>query len=109
MDIKEEFIKEGVCSVSLFGDLDANSSLDMDDVLSKAITSNNKIIVNCNELNYISSAGLGVFMSHLDEVKEGNKKLVFYGMKENVKDVFNILGLDKLISSVESKEEAIEF
>ena len=45
---------------------------------------------------YISSAGLGVFVSYLEDLKNRDGKFVLSHMKESVRDVFTILGLDKL-------------
>ena len=89
------------------GDVDASSSIYMDTALSEAITSNQCVLVNVEELDYISSAGLGVFMSHLQEVELADKKLIIYGMKDKVYQVFEILGLDQLMTIVKTKEEAV--
>jgi hypothetical protein len=51
-----------------------------------------KILVDCNGLEYISSAGLGVFMSYIEEMKDKNIPLVLFGMKEKVANTFSILG-----------------
>lgn len=89
------------------GDVDASSSIHMDTALSEALDSNECVFVNLEELEYISSAGLGVFMSHLQDVDADKKKLIIFGMKDKVYQVFEILGLDQLMTIVKTKEEAI--
>ena len=57
-------------------------------------------------IEYISSAGLGVFMSYIEEFKEKNFKMVIFGMKDKVFNTFNILGLDELLTIVATREDA---
>lgn len=88
------------------GEVDAASSIHLDEYLTDSISSGvDIIIVECSNLNYISSAGLGVFMSHLQDLKEKNVKMVIVGLRPKVKNVFSILGLDQLIEIKETKEE----
>lgn len=93
--------------VHIDGDVDASSSIKLDKVLAKAIEENhNPILVDCTKLDYISSPGIGVFTSHLQECENKNIKLVLYGMNEKVLKVFRILGLDEIIPITKTKEEA---
>jgi anti-sigma B factor antagonist len=52
--------------------------------------------VDGREIRYISSAGLGVFISYLEELAIRGGRFVVSGLADNVRDVFQILGLDKL-------------
>ncbi|MFY0599411.1 MAG: STAS domain-containing protein [Cyclobacteriaceae bacterium] len=94
--------------ISVTGDVDASSSIELDNALKEASENATKILVDLNGLEYISSAGLGVFISYLEELKSKNIKLVLYGMKAAVLEVFQILGLQNLILIVSTKEEGIE-
>jgi len=88
------------------GEIDAASSIHLDEHLVHSINAGVKlIIVECSNLDYISSAGLGVFMSHLQDLKEKSIKMVIVGLQPKVKNVFSILGLDQLIEIKETKEE----
>jgi anti-sigma B factor antagonist len=93
--------------ISMKGDLDASSSILLDNTLKEAVAQNEKrILVDCSQLNYISSAGLGVFMSYLQEFENLNISLILYGISNKIKDVFQILGLDQLLTIAFSKEDA---
>ena len=93
--------------ISIDGDLDASSSILLDNTLKEAVAHmERKILVDCNCLNYISSAGLGVFMSYLQEFENSHTSLILFGVTEKIRDVFQILGLDQLLTIVFSKEEA---
>ncbi len=92
--------------IKVIGEIDASSSIYLDNKISETIKSHKRILVDCRELTYISSAGLGVFMSYIHEMEESEIKMVLFGLSKKVRNVFQILGLDQIIDMVESKEEA---
>ncbi|MEJ8800917.1 STAS domain-containing protein [Pontibacter sp. H249] len=106
MKITQE-IKDNTIVMTLDGELDASSSVILDEELADPeIMSYSKILVDCAKLNYISSAGLGVFISHLQRFEDAQIKLIFYNMQDKVRNVFEILGLDLLMTIVSDYEEA---
>ena len=91
----------------LDGELDASSAVVLDAELNKPeIVNYKKVLIDCQRLSYISSAGLGVFISHLQRLQDSNVKLVFFNMQEKVFNVFEILGLDSLMNIVPTEQEA---
>lgn len=93
--------------VKVSGDVDASSSITLDNAISKVLNDGHKkILIDGNEMHYISSAGLGVFMSYLQDFEKENIKMALFGMNDKVVNVFKILGLDQLIKMVESEDEA---
>lgn len=91
----------------LDGELDASSSVLLDAELAKPETLKfEKVLIDCQRLNYISSAGLGVFISHLQQFQDAGVKLAFFNMQDKVHNVFEILGLDALMTIVPSEAEA---
>lgn len=100
--------KDGIHFIAVNGEIDAGSSIHLDNALKQAMENGEKkIVANLQGLDYISSAGLGVFISHIDEFKLQNIQMVIYGINDTVKQVFDILGLEKLLTIVELEEEAI--
>ena len=89
------------------GEVDASSSIHLDTALQEALKNNKKILVDLSSLDYISSAGLGVFMSVLQDIENQKIGFVIFGMKEKVYEVFDILGLTQLLKITNTKEEAI--
>lgn len=99
--------EEGVDVLAIVGEIDASSSIDLDLAIAKSLSEGyTKILVDCSALEYISSAGLGVFMSYIEEFKEKNFTMVIFGMKEKVMNTFSILGLDEMLVIVQTKVEA---
>ncbi|MDX5435696.1 MAG: STAS domain-containing protein [Pontibacter sp.] len=106
MKITQE-IKDNTVIMTLDGELDASSSVLLDEELSDPeIMQYSKILVDCQKLHYISSAGLGVFISHLQRFEDAQIKLIFFNMQDKVRNVFEILGLDLLMTIVSNYEEA---
>lgn len=103
----ESVLEEGVRMISVGGDVDASSSIQLDTELKNAIEGGDKkILVDCAQLNYISSAGLGVFMSYIQDIQKNDIKLVICNLNEKVHNVFEILGLDQLLHVENNTEEA---
>lgn len=94
-------------TITLDGELDASSAVLLDNELNKPeLLQYRKVLIDCQRLSYISSAGLGVFISHLQRLQDANVKLVFFNMQEKVFNVFEILGLDSLMNIVQTEQEA---
>lgn len=94
-------------TLALDGELDASSAVLLDNELAKPeVLKFRKVLINCAKLTYISSAGLGVFISHLQRLQDAEVKLIFFNMQEKVFNVFEILGLDGLMTIVPTQAEA---
>lgn len=97
----------GADIISVIGEIDASSSIELDLAIAKSVGEGFKqILVDCSALEYISSAGLGVFMSYIEELKDKNIPMVLFGMKEKVANTFSILGLAELLHIASTKPEA---
>ncbi|MGF1533084.1 MAG: STAS domain-containing protein [Bernardetiaceae bacterium] len=89
--------------IAVEGDVDASSSIELDNTLEELLQAQppKHILVDCTDLQYISSPGIGVFTSRLEESEEKNIKIVLFGLNEKVFKVFRILGLDTLMDLVQ--------
>ena len=52
--------------------------------------------LECSQLNYMDSTGLGVLIGILKKMKEYEKKIYIKNLKTNIKKLFNITGLDNI-------------
>jgi anti-sigma B factor antagonist len=99
--------EEGADIIAIIGEIDASSSIELDLAIAKSVGEGfKKILVDCSALEYISSAGLGVFMSYIEELRDKNIRLVLFGMKERVLNTFSILGLADLLNIRDTKQDA---
>lgn len=99
--------EEGFITLTIDGELDASSCEVLDESIQQVVSNKEtKILVDCKQLSYISSAGLGVFMSYLQDFNKDNIRMVLFNLNPEVREVFRILGLDNLIKIVTNKEDA---
>ncbi len=66
-----------------------------------------KLLLNLQELEYISSAGLRSILTLLKLSKSSNIKLAFSNLQDMVSEVFKVSGFTGMLSIYASKDEAI--
>jgi anti-sigma B factor antagonist len=99
--------EDGADVIVLIGEIDASSSIELDLAIAKSVGEGySKILIDCSSLDYISSAGLGVFMSYIEEFKDRGIRMVLYGMNDKVANTFSILGLNELLKIGRDKVQA---
>lgn len=95
--------------LELDGELDAHTASQLEEMLKRLISQNqHKIIVNCRELDYIASAGLGVFMAYIEDVREEGGDIKLTNMSKKVYNVFDLLGFPTLYDILEDEQQAIQ-
>jgi anti-sigma B factor antagonist len=99
--------EDGADVLALIGEIDASSSIELDLAIAKSVGEGfTKILIDCSSLEYISSAGLGVFMSYIEEFKDKNIRMILFGMNDKVANTFEILGLNELLTISKDKVQA---
>lgn len=99
--------EDGADVIAIIGEIDASSSIELDLSIAKSVGEGyKKILIDCSALEYISSAGLGVFMSYIEEFRDSQIVMVLFGMKDKVANTFGILGLADLLHIRNTKAEA---
>jgi len=95
--------------ITLAGFVDAHTAPQFENAIQSEIEAGRHfIIVNCEKLNYISSAGLGVFMSFIEEVREHGGDIKICGLVPKVKHTFEILGFQDLFEMLDDQASAVE-
>jgi len=91
------------------GFLDAHTAPQMEDLFTKLIEEKKyRITVNLERLNYIGSAGLGVFMAFIETLRENGGDIKFTNLSESVYSVFDLLGFPVLFEFYKEEKEAVE-
>lgn len=100
---------EDITFLNLSGYLDAHTAPKLEEYIGQVVESKKyKIIVNFKNLDYISSAGLGVFMAFVEEIRDNKGDIKLTEMNEKVFSIFDLLGFPILFDIVKSDNEAIE-
>jgi anti-sigma B factor antagonist len=89
--------EDNLTIIHLEGAVDAHTAPQFEQAVQSAIDEGkHHIIVDCQKLSYISSAGLGVFMCFIEEVRDEGGDIKICGLSEKVKQPFEILGFESL-------------
>ncbi|MDR3610552.1 MAG: STAS domain-containing protein [Ignavibacteriaceae bacterium] len=100
--------KGEISTIYLKGFLDAHTAPMLENTISGLIDSRKySIVVNFQELAYISSAGLGVFMAFIEKVRENAGDIKLSAMSDKVYNIFDLLGFPLLYEIYKTEEEAI--
>ena len=66
-----------------------------------------KLVADFDDNEYVSSAGLRVFLAVLKFLEKNDGRIVLCSMKPFVADVFEISGFSELFEIVETRDEAL--
>ncbi len=100
-------VEDGLSIVTLEGFVDAHTAPQFENTIQSEIAAGrNRIIVNCEKLSYISSAGLGVFMSFIEEIREIGGDIKICGLVPKVKHTFDILGFQDIFEMLDDQTAA---
>ena len=100
--------EQNVTVLALQGKLDSFSAKDFEEKLLALIAAgNDKLVMDCARLEYVSSAGLRIFYLAANRLEETAGKIVFCAVNENVKRVFDIVDLSSEFLILPGREEAL--
>lgn len=98
----------GARVLALEGYLDAHTAPNFETAIQQELEAGRlRIIADCSGLTYISSAGLGVFMSFIEEIREGGGDLKLAAIAPKVYQVFEVLGFPSIFDITGTVEEAL--
>jgi len=101
--------KGDVSVINLKGYLDAHTAPTLENNFTQLIeNSKYKIVVNFEDLAYISSAGLGVFMAYIESIRDNKGDIKLTNMSDKVFNIFDLLGFPLLYEIYKNEEEALK-
>lgn len=108
MEIEEKKINEMIL-LKLSGRIDAYTSERLEEELDSIINSGKcKFVVNFENVKYISSAGLRVFLGAHKKVFDSGGKIKFSQMPDHVLKIFTLAGFDKIFDIHAGDKEALQ-
>jgi len=97
-----------VAVLALHGSVDRNTLETLDKAIRGLFERGlRRIVVDCAELSYISSNGMGVFISYVSKARNLGGDVRFCSLREIAKTVVNMLGLHRLFEVHETRDAAI--
>ena len=107
MELKEE--KTEKCTiVGISGRLDTTTYSILEKMLNELIDGQqDKILLECSEMDYVSSSGLRVFLMALKKITQIKGRFIICGLQENIREIFEISGFTKVFEIYNTAGEAI--
>ncbi len=85
------------------GVIDTLTATQLEEVLDRLLKRDRfHIILDLAGVDYISSAGWGIFISRIKEIREGKGDIKLANMVPNVMEVYELLEFDSILSAHES-------
>ena len=98
----------GVRILALDGYLDAHTAPQFENAIHDEMQAGHqRLVVDCARLTYISSAGLGVFMSFIEELRELGGDIKLAAITPKVYQVFDVLGFPALFDILDTRPAAV--
>lgn len=89
------------------GTLDAHTAPRFEALVQECLdTGQVRLVVDCSGIDYISSAGLGVFMGFVDEIRDAGGDLRMSGLAGEVAEVFDLLGFSSIFEIFDEADAA---
>lgn len=105
----ENFDSEHLSILYLKGTLDAHTAQALENQIQSFLSNGiYRFVMNLRYLDYISSAGLGVFMAFVEEVRNNNGDIKFSEVKPNIYTIFELLGFPLIFDFVDTNELALK-
>jgi len=67
-----------------------------------------KIVIDLGEVDYISSAGWGIFISEIKNIRKNKGDLKLVNMKPEVMEIFELLDFTNILEYYKSVDEALK-
>jgi anti-sigma B factor antagonist len=104
--IEEEKI-EDIILLKLHGLVDSGTAQFLEDKFNELVNSDNvKIVVDLQNVDYVSSAGWGIFVGEIKGIRQRDGDVKLAGMRNDVREVFDLLEFNTLLTPYISNEEA---
>ncbi|MBF88488.1 MAG: anti-anti-sigma factor [Candidatus Marinimicrobia bacterium] len=107
-----EIIKTQEDSINILqpiGRIDSNTASDLENSLLNLLENEeNKIVINLDSVDYISSAGLRIFLMAGKKLKSLKGSLVLTHMNVHIKEVFDISGFTPIFNIARDNVSAVK-
>ena len=101
--------RKGHKSLALKGRIDALTSAEIEKVFEELTLAGERIIIaDFTNVNYISSAGLRIFLLSQKNLKKIGGELILFNISESVREVFKVSGFDKVFRIISDEAEMPE-
>jgi anti-sigma B factor antagonist len=99
--------QDAISEVRVDGVIDTTTAGELEQVIDTLIKRDRcRIVIDLAGVDYISSAGWGIFISHIKEVRAGEGDIKLANLVPNVYEIYELLEFDKVLRVFDSVDDA---
>jgi anti-sigma B factor antagonist len=99
---------QDIAVMNIKGRVDSDTSPELDSALENLLNSEkNKIVLNLETVDYLSSAGLRALVNALKKAQESGGDLRLAAVSEQIEVIFRTVGMLQMFKMFPSEEEAV--
>lgn len=103
----QESKSKDISEIRVDGVIDTLTAAELEEVIDSLIKRERyRIILDLAGVEYISSAGWGIFISHIKDIHNNNGDIKLANMIPNVYEIYELLEFDNILKSYQSLDEA---
>ncbi|MDR2163104.1 MAG: STAS domain-containing protein [Clostridiales Family XIII bacterium] len=84
--------------IAIKGRLDTLTAPDLQPALISAVKAYKRVVLDCGELEYVSSAGLRVLLMAEKSAKAGKSDLIIKNVSSEIKEIFDMTGFSDILT-----------
>jgi anti-sigma B factor antagonist len=108
IDVEHGKIRPGISLVRVAGLIDTNTASRVGMALHKLVSeSHYRIVFDLSKVEYISSAGWGIFIGEIRQIRHQGGDLKLAALVPEVEEIFKVLEFDSILKAYSSVEEAV--
>ncbi len=109
LSVERPTTRDDIAIIKVGGYIDTTTSAELEHSLSSLLKAGSyNIIIDLANVDYISSAGWGIFISEIKGIREKGGDLKLVGMIPDVYEVFELLEFHYILKAFDTVEEAIK-
>lgn len=109
LSVERPTSRDDIAIIKVGGYIDTTTSAELEHSLSSLLKAGSyNIIIDLSNVDYISSAGWGIFISEIKGIREKGGDLKLVGMIPDVYEVFELLEFHYILKAFDTVEEAIK-
>jgi len=99
--------RDQISEIRVDGVIDTLTAGELEEVIDTLLKRDRyRIIVDLAGVDYISSAGWGIFISHIKQVRSNEGDIKLANMVPNVREIYELLEFDNVLKAYESTDAA---
>ena len=109
LSLEVRAVDDDIAVLSPKGFINAHTVKQFEDELTHAVGEGRvKLVINGSGLDYLASAGLGVIMGRVEDVRSKGGDIRLVELNETVTNIFEVLGFHHLCRVLETEAQGLE-